>query len=75
MSALISQGATYTYIIKNHIQLKTGRVIQTNHILINLKQLQKDGYVKGEKSGLGWHWNLTKEGRELISNTQTKGAN
>ena len=67
LSALVSLGSTYTYVVKNHIQSKTGRTIKTNHILINLKQLKKDGYVTCEKGGLGWHWRLTKEGRELIS--------
>jgi len=68
LGALIHHGSAYTFVIKNHIQSKIGGVIRTSHILANLRQLQKDGYVKSEKKGLGYSWTLTKAGREFISN-------
>ena len=60
-------GATYTYCIKNIVKQKVKSDVKTSHVLQNLKQLEKDGYVKGEKSGSGWFWALTKSGREFVS--------
>lgn len=60
-------GATYTYCIKNIVKQKVKSDVKTSHVLQNLKQLEKDGYVKGEKAGLGLFWTLTKSGREFVS--------
>lgn len=65
LTALNSFGATYTYCVKNIVKQKVKSEVRTDHILQNLKQLEKDGYVKGEKSGLSWFWILTKSGREF----------
>ena len=65
--ALNDFGATYTYCVKNIVKGKVKSDVKTSHILQNLKQLEKDGYVKGKKAGLGLFWTLTKSGRELVA--------
>jgi DNA-binding PadR family transcriptional regulator len=65
--ALNDFGATYTYCVKNAVKQKVKSEVKTSHILQNLKQLEKDGYVKGERSGSGCFWVLTKSGREFVA--------
>jgi len=65
--ALNDFGAAYTYCVKNIVKQKVKSGVKTNHVLQNLKQLEKDGYVKDEKSGSGWFWTLTKSGREFLA--------
>lgn len=61
LQALYNSGATSTAVIRNFIDSK--RELKTSHVLANMRVLESNGYVSSEKTGSGYHWMLTKQGR------------
>lgn len=51
----------HTCVISNRLRMR-GVHASTSDILANMKQLEKDGYAKSTKEGLGYRWSLTDAG-------------
>lgn len=51
----------HTYVIANRLRMRKV-FVKTSDVLANMKQLEKDGYAKSTKEGLGYRWSLTDEG-------------
>lgn len=51
----------HTYVIANRLRMRKV-IASTSDVLANMKQLEKDGYARGIKEGLGYKWSLTDEG-------------
>ena len=70
-NCLIAIGSYFAHTsnIKERISFKLNKEVKQEHILSNLKQLERDGYVKKKKVyglGSGYCWELTKAGNEEL---------
>ena len=60
---LLIGGTQCTYVTKN--RLRSRRVhLKTSHVLVIMKKLESLGFVSSVKSGLGYSWTLTPQGRK-----------
>lgn len=60
---LLKTHTSHTYVIANRLRMRKVN-ITTSTALATMKQLEKDGYAKSEKEGLGYKWQLTELGVE-----------
>ena len=56
----------HTYVIANRLRMRKV-FVKTSDVLANMKQLEKDGYAKSIKEGLGYRWSLTEDGIDSFS--------
>ena len=60
---LLKMHFAHTYVIANRLRMRKVNA-STSDVLLNMKQLEKDGYAKSTKEGLGYRWSLTDDGVE-----------
>lgn len=64
-----------TSMVRGRVEYRISVVVSQAHILKNLKQLEKDGYVKRkEHKGFsnGYYWEITESGTEYLSELKEK---
>ncbi len=60
---LLKTHTSHTYVIANRLRMR-GVMAMTGDVLSNMKQLERDGYAKSTKEGLGYKWVLTDDGKK-----------
>ena len=63
---LLKIHSAHTYVIANRLRMRNV-FVKTSDVLENMKQLEKDGYAKSIKEGLGYKWSLTDDGINSFS--------
>ena len=58
---LLRMHFAHTYVIANRLRMR-GVHVTTSLVLATMKQLEKDGYARSTKEGLGYKWSLTDNG-------------